>query len=360
MIAKKFKIAVLPGDCVGLEIMPPAIEALRVIAEKFSVKFEFKEAKVGWEAYKEFKTCLPQETLGLCKESDAILFGAVGSPEADKLPYDKRPERAALLSLRKTLDLYANLRPTFVFKALANASPLKPEIVGDGFDILIVRELVSGIYFGHPKGLNREEGFDTMRYKKREVERITKLAFEAAMKRSKKVHSIDKANALQAMLLWRNTVESMAKKYSGVAFQNMYVDNAAMQLIKNPKQFDVILAGNMFGDILSDEAAMITGSIGLLPSASLNGKNLGMYEPIHGSAPDIAGQDKANPIAQILSAAMMCKHSFGLDKARDTIFKAVESVLDKGLRTADIAGKAEQAIGTKEMGKAIASEIKKQ
>ena len=356
-MAKKFKIAVLPGDGIGSEIMPPAIEVLKKVGEKFSVEFEFNEKKVGWEAYKEFKNCLPNDTMKACKDSDAILFGAVGHPEGDKLPLDKRPVRSALIPLRKKFDLYANLRPAIVFKALANASPLKPELIDGGFDILVVRELTSGIYFGKPKELGKDEGVDTMRYKKSEIERIAKVAFEAAMKRGKKVHSIDKENILQSMVLWRKTVEEFAKGYPEVALQNFYVDNAAMQLVKNPKQFDVILAGNMFGDILSDEAAMLTGSLGMLPSASLNESGFGMYEPIHGSAPDIAGQNIANPIAQILSAAMMCKYSFGLSKAHDLIFKAVESVLDSGIRTADIASKGEKAVGTKEMGKAIVNAI---
>lgn len=357
-MSKKFKIAVLPGDGIGMEIMPPAIEVLKKVGEKADAEFEFTEAKVGWEAYKEFKHCLPNKTLALCKASDAILFGAVGHPEGDKLPLDERPVRAALIPLRKEFDLYANFRPAIVFKALATASPLKPELVGGGFDILVVRELTSGIYFGRPKEVNDEEGVDTMRYKKSEIERIAKVAFEAAMKRGKKVHSIDKENILQSMVLWRKTVEEFAKGYPGVELQNMYVDNAAMQLVRNPKQFDVILAGNMFGDILSDEAAMLTGSIGMLPSVSLNESSFGMYEPVHGSAPDIMGQDKANPIAQILSAAMMCKYSFGLDQAYDSIFKAVESVLNQGLRTGDIAKEGEEVIGTKEMGQAILRELK--
>ncbi|MDP6671274.1 MAG: 3-isopropylmalate dehydrogenase [archaeon] len=357
-MSKKFKIAVLPGDGIGMEIMPPAIEVLKKVGEKADAEFEFTEAKVGWEAYKEFKHCLPNKTLALCKASDAILFGAVGHPEGDKLPLDERPVRAALIPLRKEFDLYANFRPAIVFKALATASPLKPELVGGGFDILVVRELTSGIYFGRPKEVNDEEGVDTMRYKKSEIERIAKVAFEAAMKRGKKVHSIDKENILQSMVLWRKTVEEFAKGYPGVELQNMYVDNAAMQLVRNPKQFDVILAGNMFGDILSDEAAMLTGSIGMLPSVSLNESSFGMYEPVHGSAPDIMGQDKANPIAQILSAAMMCKYSFGLDQAYDSVFKAVESVLNQGLRTGDIAKEGEEVIGTKEMGQAILRELK--
>ena len=357
-MTKKFKVAVLPGDGIGMEIMPPAIEVLKKVGEKFGAEFEFTEAKVGWEAYKEFKHCLPEQTLKVCHDSDAILFGAVGHPEADKLPPNDRPERSALLPLRKEFDLYANLRPAIVFKALAGASPLKSELIGDGFDILVVRELTSGIYFGQPKDLSDSEAFDTLRYKKPEVERIAKVAFEAAMKRGKKVHSIDKANVLQSMVLWRKTVEEFAKGYPDVELQNMYVDNAAMQLVRNPKQFDVILAGNMFGDILSDEAAMVTGSIGMLPSASINEGKFGMYEPVHGSAPDIMGQDKANPIAQILSAAMMCKYSFGLDQAYDSVFNAVESVLNQGLRTGDLARDGEEVVGTKEMGQAILKELK--
>jgi len=357
-MSKKFKIAVLPGDGIGLEIMPQAVNVLKAVAEKFSIDFEFTEAQVGFEAYKKHRTCLPDATLSICKKSDAILFGAVGHPAADKLPVDERPERAALLPLRKIFDLYANLRPAIVFKPLAPASPLRSDIVGEGFDILIVRELTSDVYFGQPKRLSTAEGIDTMVYKKPEVERIATVAFEAAMKRNRKVHSIDKANVLQASVLWRNVVTEIAKNYPKVELQHMYVDNAAMQLVKNPKQFDVILAGNMFGDILSDEAAMVTGSIGMLPSASLNDKKFGLFEPIHGSAPDIAGQNKANPIAQILSAAMMCKYSFGLQKEHDTIFAAVNSVLEKGFRTADIAKKGEAIVGTKEMGSAIVKEIK--
>ncbi|MDP2973540.1 MAG: 3-isopropylmalate dehydrogenase [Candidatus Diapherotrites archaeon] len=357
-MGKKFKIAVLPGDGIGLEIMPQAVNVLKAVAEKFSIDFEFTESPVGFEAYKKHKTCLPDATLSICKKSDAILFGAVGHPEADKLPVDERPERAALLPLRKIFDLYANLRPAIVFKPLATASPLRSDIIGQGFDILIVRELTGDVYFGQPKRLSAAEGVDTMVYKKPEVERIARVAFEAAMKRNKKVCSIDKANVLQASVLWRNVVTETAKNYPKVELQHMYVDNAAMQLVKNPKQFDVILAGNMFGDILSDEAAMLTGSIGMLPSASLNESKFGLFEPIHGSAPDIAGQNKANPIAQILSAAMMCKYSFGLQKEHDAIFAAVNSVLEKDFRTADIAKKGETIIGTKEMGAAIVKEIK--
>jgi 3-isopropylmalate dehydrogenase len=253
--------------------------------------------------------------------------------------------------------LYANLRPAIVFKPLASACPLRPDIVGDGFDILIVRELTGDVYFGQPKTLSDEEGVDTMRYKKFEVERIAKVAFEAAMKRNKKVHSIDKANVLQSMVLWRNVVTNVAKNYPKVELQHLYVDNAAMQLVKNPKQFDVILAGNMFGDILSDEAAMITGSIGMLPSASLNDKRFGLFEPIHGSAPDIMGQNKANPIAQILSAAMMLKYSFGLDNEHDAVFAAVSKVLEKGFRTGDIMQPGKKLLGTKEMGAAVLKEL---
>jgi len=355
--SKKFRIAVLPGDGIGQEIMPHAVNVLKAIAQKSGISFEFVDALVGWEAYKKHKTCLPEETVKICRESDAILFGAVGHPEADKLPPNERPERSALLPLRKMFDLYANLRPAIVFKPLAGACPLRPDIVGDGFDILIVRELTGDVYFGQPKRLSEEEGVDTMVYKKFEVERIAKIAFEAAMKRGKKVHSIDKANVLQSMVLWRNVVTNVAKNYPKVELQHLYVDNAAMQLVRNPKQFDVILAGNMFGDILSDEAAMITGSIGMLPSASLNDKKFGLFEPIHGSAPDIMGQNKANPIAQILSAAMMLKYSFGLDREHDRIFAAVNRVLEKGCRTGDIMQPGKMLLGTKEMGAAVLEEL---
>jgi len=350
------KIAVLAGDGIGPEIMKPTIEILKKVGEKHNEKFEFREALVGGAAIDGVGEALPKETLDICEGSNAILFGAVGGPKWEKLPPEKQPERAALLPLRKHFDLYANLRPAIVFRALADSSSLKKEIIGDGFDLLVVRELTSGIYFGK-KESGADWASDEMKYSVSEIERIAKVAFEAAMKRGKKVTSVDKANVLNTMVLWRKTVEKFAKNYPEVELQNLYVDNTAMQLVRNPKQFDVLLCGNMFGDIISDEASMLTGSIGMLPSASINDRGFGMYEPVHGSAPDIAGQNKANPIAQVLSAAMMLRHSFGMEKAAKDIENAVESVLNKGLRTGDIAKKGEKILGTKEMGKAILKEL---
>ncbi|MFH1256573.1 MAG: 3-isopropylmalate dehydrogenase [Candidatus Diapherotrites archaeon] len=349
---KKHKIAVLPGDGIGLEVTAEAVKVLQAVEKKFGCGFEFLHADVGFEAYKKFETCLPEKTLKICEESDAILFGAVGCPEADKLPPEKRPERAALLPLRKHFDLFANLRPAKVFKCLAGASPLKKEIIGDGFDMLIIRELTGGIYFGK-KAKGDNWASDEMKYSAPEIERIARVAFDAAMKRNKKVTSIDKANVLTVSVLWRETVEKVAKEFPEVQLNHLYVDNASMQLVKNPKQFDVMLCGNMFGDILSDEASMITGSIGLLPSASLNDKGFGLYEPIHGSAPDIMGQNKANPIAAILSAAMMLRYSFNLEKEAQAIEKAVEATLEQGFRTSDIMQEGCKLIGTKEMGAKI-------
>jgi len=349
-------VAVLPGDGIGHEIMPEAIKVLNKLG-----KFDYTYADVGGAAIDKHGKALPEETLKVCRESDAILFGAVGGPKWEKLPPEQQPERAALLPLRKIFDLYANLRPAKIFKPLASASPLKAEIIGDGIDILIVRELTSGIYFGQPKGIEGSgedrNGFDTMRYSVREVKRIAKTAFEAALKRNKKVTSIDKANVLHTMVLWRQTVEEFAKKYPQIEFNSMYVDNASQQLVRNPKQFDVILAGNMFGDILSDEAAIITGSLGMLPSASLNEKNFGLYEPVHGSAPDIAGQKKANPIAQILSAGMMLQYSFNMQKEAQKIENAVLKTLEEGYRTGDIMTKGMKLVNTEEMGDLIAERI---
>jgi 3-isopropylmalate dehydrogenase len=350
------KIAVLPGDGIGAEIVPEAIKVLDKLG-----KFNYEWADVGGAAIDRQGKALPEKTLKVCEESDAILFGAVGGPKWEKLPPEQQPERAALLPLRKHFDLYANLRPAKIFKPLAGASPLKPEIIGEGIDILIVRELTSDIYFGQPKGIEgsgeSRQGFDTMRYTVKEVRRIAKTAFEAAMKRSKKVTSIDKANVLHTMVLWRQTVEEVAKQYPKVEFNNMYVDNASQQLVKWPHQFDVILAGNMFGDILSDEAAIITGSLGMLPSASLNEKNFGLYEPVHGSAPDIAGQKKANPIAQIMSAGMMLHYSFNMQKEAKKIENAILKVLEEGYRTGDIMSKGCQLVNTEEMGDLIAERL---
>jgi 3-isopropylmalate dehydrogenase len=350
------KVAVLPGDGIGHEIMPEALKVLDRLG-----KFTYVHADVGGAAIDKYGRALPEETVKACRESDAILFGAVGGPKWEVLPPEQQPERAALLPLRKMFDLYANLRPVRIFKPLIGASPLKPEILGDGVDILIVRELTSDVYFGQPKGIEgkgeERYGFDTMRYSVREVRRIAITAFEAAMKRGKRLTSIDKANVLHTMVLWRQTVEEVAKQYPKVLFSSMYVDNASQQLVRNPGQFDVMLAGNMFGDILSDEAAIITGSLGMLPSASLNDKNFGLYEPIHGSAPDIAGQKKANPIAQILSAGMMLEYSFGMSEEARRVERAVERVLEDGYRTGDIMSKGCRLVGTVEMGDLITERL---
>lgn len=351
------KIAVLAGDGIGPEVMAEALKVLAKIAKKYKIKFDFTEANVGGCAIDREGKALPQTTIDICKNSEAILFGSVGGPKWEKLPPNEQPERAALLPLRKMFNLYANLRPAIIFKQLKEASPLKSEIIGDGFDIMIIRELTSGIYFGQPKGREGDKGFDTLVYTKPEIERIAKVAFETAMKRNKKVTSIDKANVLTTMVLWREVVVEVAKKYPEVALNHMYVDNAAMQLVKNPKQFDVVLADNMFGDILSDEAAMITGSIGMLPSASLSDGGFGLYEPAGGSAPDIAGKGIANPIAQILSAAMMLKYSFNNNEAYNDIFKAVENVLTAGYRTGDIYSEGTKKVNTKEMGDLITAQI---
>ncbi len=347
------KIAVLAGDGIGPEVMKEAIKVLEKISAKYKTSFKFTSADVGGAAIDNHGHALPESTLEICRGSNAILFGSVGGPKWEKLPPDQQPERAALLPLRKIFNLYANFRPAIIFKQLKEASPLKSEIIGDGFDILIIRELTGGLYFGQPKGRDDEKAFDTLVYTKKEIRRIAIVAFEAAMKRNKKVTSIDKANVLTTMVLWREIVNEVAKDYPQVELNHMYVDNGAMQLVKNPKQFDVMLCENMFGDILSDEASMITGSIGMLPSASLADGNFGLYEPAGGSAPDIAGKGIANPIAQILSAAMMLKFSFGMDNAYDDIFSAVSKTLEAGYRTGDIYSDGMKKVGTEEMGNLI-------
>jgi len=347
------KIAVLPGDGIGPEIMDESVKVLNKISEMFDIKFSYTFADVGGAGIDNQGEALPQSTIDICKGSDAVLFGSVGGPKWENLPPEKQPERGALLPLRKMFNLYANLRPAIVFKELKEASPLKSELIGDGFDILIVRELTGDIYFGQPKGKDSERGFDTMVYTRGEIERIAVVAFEAALKRDKRVTSIDKANVLSTMVLWREVVTEVGKRYPDVALNHLYVDNAAMQLVKNPKQFDVMLCGNMFGDILSDEASMITGSMGMLPSASLSDGAFGLYEPAGGSAPDIAGQGIANPIAQILSGAMMLKYSFGLDEAYERIFRSIEKVLEEGYRTIDIMSQGKKQVGTAEMGDLI-------
>ncbi|MBW2478222.1 MAG: 3-isopropylmalate dehydrogenase [Deltaproteobacteria bacterium] len=354
-----FKIAVLPGDGIGPEVMSEAMKVLDAVEDKFNVRFDRTFADVGGIAIDRAGTALPDPTVQICKESDAVLFGSVGGPKWESLPPEQQPERAALLPLRKIFGLFCNLRPAIIFPALTGNSSLKPEVIEGGFDILVVRELTGGIYFAQPKGIEGEGpervGFDTMKYSVAEIERISHIAFDAARKRNKKVCSIDKANVLSTSVLWREVVTQVAKQYPDIELTHMYVDNAAMQLCRWPKQFDVLLCGNMFGDILSDEAAMLTGSLGMLPSASLAVGSFGLYEPSGGSAPDIAGQGIANPIAQILSAGMMLRYSFGLAEAADAIDRAVHNVLDQGIRTGDIHQHkpGETLVDTKGMGDAI-------
>ncbi|SHE44445.1 3-isopropylmalate dehydrogenase [Alkalibacter saccharofermentans] len=352
-----YKIAVIKGDGIGPEVVDSALEILDAVGAKYGHRFHYTEVLAGGCAYDDCENPLPKETLDVCKASDAVVLGAVGGPKWDDLPGEKRPE-AALLGLRKELGLFANLRPAILFGALKDACPLKPEIIKDGLDICVVRELTGGIYFGDRGFKDTDMGpaaYDIEIYAEKEVERIAKVAFDMAMKREKKVMSVDKANILESSRLWRKTVEKVAKDYHEVSLDHMYVDNASMQLIRDPKQFDVIVTTNMFGDILSDEASMITGSIGMLPSASLGGDNKGMYEPVHGSAPDIAGQGKANPLATILSMAMMLKYSFGLGEESDCIEEAVTKALDAGYRTGDIANEGEKVISTAEMTAAVKS-----
>ena len=356
-----YKVAVLPGDGIGPEVMDEALKVLDAASRRFGLEFEYREALVGGVAIDEEGHAFPDETKEVCDWSQAILFGAVGGPKWEDLPPEEQPERAALLPLRKRYELYANLRPAMVFPPLISSSPLRDDILGkEGFDILVVRELTGGIYFGQPKGIFQEEGarkgVDTLVYYDWEVERIARVAFDAAMKRSRRVASIDKANVLTAMVLWRDVVKEVAKDYPQVELEHLLVDNAAMQLIRDPRRFDVILAGNMFGDILSDEAAMLTGSIGMLPSASL-GDDKGLYEPVHGSAPDIAGQGVANPLAMILSAAMMLRYSFNEEEAARAVERAVASVLEEGYRTGDLHRGDGKLVNTKEMGDLVAGRV---
>ena len=351
------KIAVLPGDGIGPEVMNQAVKVLDAAAQIYGFTLEYEFADVGGAAIDNHGKALPDSTLALCKQSHAILFGSVGGPKWESLPPAQQPERGALLPLRKQFDLYCNLRPAKVFPTLASASPLKPEIVQKGFDILCVRELTGGIYFGEPKGRKgegpQETAFDTMIYSRFEIQRIARMAFEAARKRKKLVTSVDKANVLFSMVLWRETVTEIGKLYPDVKLNHIYVDNAAMQLVKNPHQFDVLLCPNMFGDILSDECAMITGSMGLLASASINQDKFGLYEPAGGSAPDIAGKGIANPIAQILSGAMMLQYTFGLTQAAQAIEAAISRVLERQIFTADLTHQKDKAVSTAAMGDAI-------
>ena len=355
------KIAVLPGDGIGTEIVAEAVKVLQAL----DLQFEMETALVGGAAYDAHGHPLPDATLQLARQADAVLFGAVGDWKYDTLDRPLRPEQA-ILGLRKNLGLFANFRPAICYEQLVGASSLKPELIG-GLDILIIRELTGDIYFGQPRGRRvatdglfpgAEEAFDTMRYSRPEIERIAHVAFQAARKRSHRVTSVDKANVLETFQFWKDVVSDIGKQYPDVALDHMYVDNAAMQLVREPKKFDVVVTGNMFGDILSDEAAMLTGSIGMLPSASLNASNQGLYEPSHGSAPDIAGKGIANPLATILSAAMMLRYSLNQEAAAQRIEAAVKTVLNQGLRTADIFSAGMTRVGTVEMGAAVVRALK--
>lgn len=356
----KYNCAVIKGDGIGPDIVDEAIKVLDTIGQSYGHTFEYTEVLAGGAAIDATGHPLPEETITVCQASDAVILGAVGGDKWDHLPGDIRPEKA-LLGLRSALKLYANIRPAVLYKELKAACPIKDEIIGDGLDIVVVRELTGGIYFGERQTGTDQFGdyaYDTMRYTDKEVRRIAKNAFEIAMKRGKKLTSVDKANVLDNSRLWRKVVLEVAKDYPEVSLNHLYIDNAAMQLVINPKQFDVIVTGNMFGDILSDEASMITGSIGMLPSASIGETKLGMYEPIHGSAPDIAGMDKANPIATILSMAMMLRYSFDLEAEAVAIETAVKQVLAEGYRTGDIMSSGCTLVGTKEMGRLITQRIK--
>jgi len=353
------KIAVLPGDGIGPEITAEALKVLERLRRE-GLPVETEVAPIGGAGYDAAKSPLPEATLSLARSADAVLLGAVGGPRYDALPRELRPERG-ILGLRKALGLFANLRPALLYPELAGASTLKPEVVA-GLDLMIVRELTGDIYFGEPRGRRRNadgesEGFDTMRYSASEIRRIARVGFELARKRDRRLCSVDKANVLDTSILWREEVSAVAMDYADVELTHMYVDNAAMQLVRNPKQYDVIVTGNLFGDILSDEASMLAGSIGMLPSASLDARSKGLYEPIHGSAPDIAGQDKANPLATLLSLAMMFRYTFNRADLGDRIEDAVRKVLAAGLRTADIASPGQRIAGTREMGDAVASAI---
>lgn len=355
----KKNIAVIAGDGIGPEIVGEAVRVLRKVGEKFGHEFILDEKLVGGAAYDAFGDCLPDDTLASCKNADAVLLGAVGGPKYDVLPGPQRPEKRALLGLRKELGLFANLRPAKVWVPLKDASPLKPSIINEGLDLLVVRELTGGVYFGeHSRAADGQSALDKMPYSVMEIERIARTAFEGARKRRNKVTSVDKANVLETSRLWREVVQRIHDaEYNDVELAFMYVDNAAMQLVRDPRQFDVILTENMFGDILSDEASQITGSIGMLPSASLRTDGFGMYEPIHGSAPDIAGKGMANPLATILSVAMMLRYTFGMQAEADSVEAAVGKVLDDGVRTADIAVDRACAVSTSQMGDAVISAL---
>ena len=354
----KNNILVLPGDGIGPEVCDEAIKVLKHLNDIYKLDIVIEESAVGGSAYDEFGNPLPEDTLKAAKGADAILLGAVGGPKWDNIDYELRPERA-LLGLRAELDLFANLRPAILSKYLSDSSSLKSDKVQD-LNLLIVRELTGGIYFGEPRGRSKsgDSAFNTMIYSKTEIARIGRIAFEAAQKRNKNLCSVDKANVLEVSVLWREVISQLSEEYPDVELSHMLVDNAAMQLVRDPKQFDVIVTGNLFGDILSDIAAMLTGSIGMLPSASLNSENKGMYEPVHGSAPDISGKELANPIAAILSVAMMLKYSFNMNEASSAIENSIQEVLSEGYRTYDLEGSKKNKLSTSEMGNKIIEKIK--
>ena len=355
---KKNNILVLPGDGIGPEVCNEAIKVINHLNDIYKLDILIEEFAVGGSAYEEFGNPLPEDTLKAAKEADAILLGAVGGPKWDNIDYELRPERA-LLGLRAELDLFANLRPAILSKYLSDSSSLKSDKVQD-LNLLIVRELTGGIYFGEPRGRSKsgDSAFNTMIYSKTEIARIGRIAFEAAQKRNKNLCSVDKANVLEVSVLWREVISELSEEYPDVELSHMLVDNAAMQLVRDPKQFDVIVTGNLFGDILSDIAAMLTGSIGMLPSASLNSENKGMYEPVHGSAPDISGKGLANPIAAILSVAMMLRYSFNMNEASSAIENSIQEVLSEGYRTYDLEGSEKNKLSTSEMGNKIIEKIK--
>ena len=349
-----FKLVTIPGDGIGSEVVASAVQVINALEEKHGLEIAIEERLFGGASYDVHGEMLTEETLEACKNCDAVLLGAVGGPKWENLPHEKKPE-AALLRIRKELGLFANFRPAKVYDALVNASSLKPDILS-GTDFMVIRELTGGIYFGQPRGYDENKGWNTMVYEKYEVERIARLAFETAMKRKKQLVSIDKANVLECSQFWRNIVHEVHKEFPEVELSDMYVDNAAMQVVRDPKQFDVIVTKNLFGDILSDISGMITGSLGMLPSASIGSKHA-LYEPIHGSAPDIAGQNKANPIATIASVAMMFEHSFSMQHIADDIYKAIEKTLESGMRTADIANPDDSVASTTEITDAITASL---
>jgi 3-isopropylmalate dehydrogenase len=361
-MTQHYRITLLPGDGIGPEIMAVAVDVITVVGKQLDLNFEFQEALMGGAAIEATGEPLPPETLEVCKNSDAVLLAAIGAPKYDTLPRHLRPE-TGLLGIRAGLGLFANLRPAKILPQLIDASSLKPEVV-QGVDIMVVRELTGGIYFGQPKGLfatesGEKRGVNTMAYTESEIDRIGRVAFETARKRRKQLCSVDKANVLEVSQLWRDRITALASEYPDVELSHMYVDNAAMQLVRNPRQFDTIVTGNLFGDILSDEAAMLTGSIGMLPSASLGASGPGLFEPVHGSAPDIAGQDKANPLAQVLSAAMLLRYGLNQPEAADRIEQAVLTVLDEGKRTGDILSEGKTLLGCRAMGEALVQALER-